>query len=156
MVLEVVNKALTNLNLNSDKLNSPQSLATYAGDKKSKKKVNTLEIENNDHREPLLMESRNRFVLFPLQNTPVWEMYKKHVASFWTAEEIDLSDDKRDWIKLTDDEKHFVKMVLAFFAASDGIVLENLVERFMSEIQLPEARCFYAFQGAMENIHSET
>jgi len=156
MVLEVVNKALTNLNLNSVKLSSPQGLSTYAGDKKSKKNVNKLEIVNNDHREPLLMECRNRFVLFPLQNTPIWEMYKKHVASFWTAEEIDLSDDKRDWVKLTDDEKHFVKMVLAFFAASDGIVLENLVERFMSEIQLPEARCFYAFQGAMENIHSET
>jgi len=83
-------------------------------------------------------------------------MYKKHVASFWTAEEIDLSDDHKDWEKLTNNERHFIKHVLAFFAASDGIVLENLVENFIQEVQLPEARCFYAFQGAMENIHSET
>eukprot|EP00494_Astrolonche_serrata_P003281 UN03287 len=84
-------------------------------------------------------------------------MYKKHVASFWTAEEIDLSDDHVHWKNsLNDNERHFIKNVLAFFAASDGIVLENLVERFMCEIKLPEARCFYAFQGAMENIHSET
>jgi len=91
-----------------------------------------------------------------LQNNEVWMMYKKHMASFWTAEEIDLVDDKRDWQKLTKNEQHFVKHVLAFFAASDGIVLENLCDRFMSEVKLPEARCFYAFQGAMENVHSET
>jgi len=83
-------------------------------------------------------------------------MYKKHEASFWTAEEIDLSQDYKDWEKLNDGEKHFLKHVLAFFAASDGIVLENLAQRFMMEVQLPEARCFYGFQIAMENVHSET
>ena len=83
-------------------------------------------------------------------------MYKKHVASFWTVEEIDLHDDMKDWLKLTKNEKHFIKTVLAFFAASDGIVLENLTKNFINEVQLPEARCFYGFQAAMENIHSET
>lgn len=86
----------------------------------------------------------------------VWEMYKKHEASFWTAEEIDLSQDYRDWETMTNDEQHFIKHVLAFFAASDGIVLENLAIRFMREVQIPEARCFYGFQLMMENIHSET
>jgi ribonucleotide reductase beta subunit family protein with ferritin-like domain len=86
----------------------------------------------------------------------VWEMYKKHKASFWTAEEIDLSQDQKDWDKLSSDEQHFIKHVLAFFAASDGIVLENLAERFLVDVQIPEARCFYGFQIAMENIHSET
>lgn len=83
-------------------------------------------------------------------------MYKKHMASFWTAEEIDLSHDQKDWKTLSGDEQHFIKMVLAFFAASDGIVLENLAERFLTEVQIPEARCFYGFQMAMENVHSET
>lgn len=106
--------------------------------------------------EPLLKENPDRYVLFPIQNKEIWEMYKKHKASFWTAEEIDLGLDLKDWEKLTNDEKHFIKHVLAFFAASDGIVLENITENFCSEIQLPEARCFYGFQIAMENIHSET
>ncbi len=83
-------------------------------------------------------------------------MYKKHKASFWTAEEIDLGSDLKDWESLNKDEQHFIKHVLAFFAASDGIVLENITEKFCSEVQLPEARCFYGFQIAMENIHSET
>ena len=109
-----------------------------------------------EHTEPILVENKNRFVLFPLQNNQIWEMYKKHVASFWTAEEIDLAQDLNDWKKLNDNEKHFIKYVLAFFAASDGIVLENLADNFISEVQLPEARCFYGFQAAMENIHSET
>lgn len=113
-------------------------------------------LKDSEPGEPLLTEERNRFVLFPIQNDAVWEMYKKHVASFWTAEEIDLGDDMKDWHKLNDNERHFIKYVLAFFAASDGIVLENLVERFMTEVKSPEVRCFYAFQGAMENIHSET
>jgi ribonucleoside-diphosphate reductase beta chain len=106
--------------------------------------------------EPLLTENPHRFVLFPIKYDDIWEMYKKHVASFWTAEEIDLRQDVHDWALLNKDEQHFVKMVLAFFAASDGIVLENLASRFMNEIQVPEARCFYGFQMAMENIHSET
>jgi ribonucleoside-diphosphate reductase subunit M2 len=106
--------------------------------------------------EPLLMENDQRFVLFPIQYHSIYEMYKKHLASFWTADEIDLYQDLKDWEKLNANEKHFIKNVLAFFAASDGIVMENLAEQFCSEVQIPEARCFYGFQIAMENIHSET
>jgi len=106
--------------------------------------------------EPLLIEAKNRFVLFPIADKEIWGMYKKHVASFWTAEEIDLHDDTRDWQTLNVQEQHFIKYVLAFFAASDGIVLENLTSHFINDVKLPEARCFYAFQAAMENIHSET
>ncbi len=106
--------------------------------------------------EILLEENKDRFVLFPIEHKEIWEMYKKHEASFWTAEEIDLSPDLKDWEKLNDDEKHFVKHVLAFFAASDGIVNENLAVNFMREVQLPEARCFYGFQIMIENIHAET
>jgi len=106
--------------------------------------------------EVLLKENPQRWVMFPIRFPEIWQMYKKHEASFWTAEEIDMSQDNRDWDKLTDNERHFVKYVLAFFAASDGIVLENLGSRFSCEVQLPEARAFYGFQIAMENIHSET
>jgi ribonucleoside-diphosphate reductase beta chain len=106
--------------------------------------------------EPLLAENPNRFVLFPIQNDEVWQFYKKSQASFWTAEEIDLSQDQKDWNGLNDNERHFIKHVLAFFAASDGIVNENLAVNFMQEVQMPEARCFYGFQIMMENIHSET
>lgn len=107
-------------------------------------------------KEPILEENKDRFVLFPITHREIWEMYKKAEASFWTAEEIDLSSDIMDWDhKLNDDERHFVKHVLAFFAASDGIVNENLAINFMSEVQYPEARCFYGFQIMMENIHSE-
>merc|ERR1719323_1706384 len=94
--------------------------------------------------------------MFPIQHPEIWEMYKKHEASFWTAEEVDLSSDNKDWERLSNSERHFIKHVLAFFAASDGIVLENLASQFSTEIQLPEARAFYGFQMAMENIHSET
>jgi len=111
------------------------------------------ELEKSD---PLLMENPHRWVMFPIQYPEVWEMYKKHEASFWTAEEIDLSQDTKDWDKLSDSERHFIKHVLAFFAASDGIVLENLAAQFSTEVQIPEARAFYGFQIAMENIHSET
>jgi ribonucleoside-diphosphate reductase beta chain len=106
--------------------------------------------------EPLLQENKKRFVLFPIQHPEIWKMYKQAEASFWTAEEIDLAPDLKDWERLSSDEQHFVKHVLAFFAASDGIVNENLAERFLSEVQVPEARCFYGFQIAIENIHSET
>jgi len=106
--------------------------------------------------EPLLTENPYRFVLFPIQHNDVWQMYKQAEASFWTAEEIDLASDLKDWEELTVDEKHFVTMVLAFFAASDGIVNENLAANFATEVQIPEARCFYGFQIAVENIHSET
>ena len=105
--------------------------------------------------EPLLKENRNRFVLFPLQDADIWALYKKAEACFWTAEELDLNSDLKDWAKLSDNEKHFLTHVLAFFAASDGIVNENLSLNFCNEVQLPEARCFYGFQIAIENIHSE-
>ncbi len=107
--------------------------------------------------EPILEENKNRFVLFPIQHDDIWSFYKKAEASFWTAEEIDLSPDLIDWEKkLNDDERHFVKHVLAFFAASDGIVNENLAENFLSEVQYTEAKFFYGFQITIENIHSET
>jgi ribonucleotide reductase beta subunit family protein with ferritin-like domain len=105
--------------------------------------------------DPLLEPSDNRFVLFPIQDNDIWSMYQRQVDCFWRAEEIDLSKDLGDWASLSADERHFISMVLAFFAASDGIVLENLAVRFMGDVQLPEARCFYGFQIAMENIHSQ-
>jgi len=106
--------------------------------------------------EPILEENTQRFVLFPIQYDKIWEMYKQAEASFWTAEEIDLASDTKDWESMTDDERHFIKHVLAFFAASDGIVNENLVINFMQDVTIPEARCFYGFQIAIENIHAET
>lgn len=107
--------------------------------------------------EPILKPNKDRFVLFPIKHQAMWEMYKKAEASFWTTEEIDLSTDVQDWeYRLNADEQHFIKHVLAFFAASDGIVNENLAVNFMREVQFPEARCFYGFQIMMENIHSET
>ncbi len=106
--------------------------------------------------EPVLKENKDRFVLFPIKHEEVWKMYKKAEASFWTSEEIDLSHDRKDWEKLSDGERHFIKHVLAFFAASDGIVNENLAVNFIREVQIPEARCFYGFQIMIENIHSET
>lgn len=105
--------------------------------------------------EPLLSQD-NRFVMFPIKDEGIWAMYKKHVDCFWRPEEIDLSKDVKHWETFTEDEKHFISMILAFFASSDGIVLENLAVRFMSEVQLAEARAFYGFQIAMENIHSHT
>lgn len=105
--------------------------------------------------EPLLKENPGRFVVFPIKYHDIWQFYKKAEASFWTAEEVDLSKDLADWEKLKTEERHFISHVLAFFAASDGIVYENLVERFSKEVQVTEARCFYGFQIAIENIHSE-
>ena len=106
--------------------------------------------------EPLLAPDDNRFVMFPIENQDIWSMYKKQIDCFWRAEEIDLSKDLSHWNDLNTDEKTFISMILAFFAASDGIVLENLAQRFMSDVQVSEARAFYGFQIAMENIHSET
>ena len=107
--------------------------------------------------EPILQENKNRFVIFPIKHHDIWEWYKKMEASFWTAEEIDLSQDLNDWNnKLSTDEKYFIKHILAFFAASDGIVNENLAENFVNEVQYAEAKFFYGFQIMMENIHSET
>lgn len=108
------------------------------------------------NQESLLKENPNRYVMFPVQDNDIWKMYKKQMDCFWRAEEIDFSKDIDDWVKLTSNEQYFIKMVLAFFAASDGIVLENLAMRFMTDVQLPEARAFYGFQLMMENVHSET
>lgn len=112
-------------------------------------------LSEADKKEPILRETLKRFVTFPIQYPETWRFYKKAEASFWTAEEVDLGSDMQDWERLTPEEKFFIKHVLAFFAASDGIVNENLCQRFMSEVQLPEARSFYGFQIAIENIHSE-
>ncbi|KAL6772424.1 RIR2 [Auxenochlorella protothecoides x Auxenochlorella symbiontica] len=108
-----------------------------------------------DLKESILCESEERFTMFPIKYPQVWEMYKKAEASFWTAEEVDLGSDMQDWEKLNENEKHFISHILAFFAGADGIVLENLGVRFMKEVTIPEARAFYGFQIAIENIHNE-
>jgi len=113
-------------------------------------------MDNKKNNDPLLSEDTKRYVIFPIQRDDVWKMYKKSEANFWTTEELDLSKDLKDFNGLNDKEKYFIENVLAFFAASDGIVNENLVERFCNEVQLLEAKFFYGFQIAMENIHSET
>ncbi|MEC8969059.1 MAG: ribonucleotide-diphosphate reductase subunit beta [Bacteroidota bacterium] len=133
-------------------------------DKKSPAEIKAENVDLNKElsndlslEEPILKENPNRFVLFPIQHSDIWEMYKKQEASIWTAEELDLASDLNDWSnKLNDDERFFIKHVLAFFAASDGIVNENLAENFLSEVQYTEAKFFYGFQIMMENIHSET
>lgn len=109
-------------------------------------------IKNQD---PILTENPNRYVLFPIKDKEIWGFYKKQISSFWVTEEVNLLGDLNDWNKLNDDEQYFIKMILAFFSSSDGIVAENLVNRFSNDVQLPEARAFYAFQNAMETIHSE-
>lgn len=125
--------------------------------KNSEAALNEILPKNTDSNEPILSENKNRFVLFPIEHDDIWNFYKRSEASFWTAEEIDLHADLVDWNeKLNDDERHFVKHVLAFFAASDGIVNENLAENFLAEVQYTEAKFFYGFQVMMENIHSET
>ena len=106
--------------------------------------------------EPILRDNPNRFVIFPIKHDDIWKFYKNQQACIWTAEEIDLAEDLNDWKNLTEDERYFIKHVLAFFAASDGIVNENLAENFLSEVQYAEAKFFYGFQIMMENIHSET
>ena len=132
-------------------------MAIEAIERRKEQSANRLqELHLIKQEEPLLKENKDRFVLFPIKHDEIWEMYKKAEASFWTAEEIDLSSDLKDWEKLNDGERHFISHVLAFFAASDGIVNENLAVNFMREVQLPEARSFYGFQIMIENIHSET
>ena len=113
-------------------------------------------MSQNNNSEILLSEEQKRYVIFPIKHEPFWNMYKKAQANFWTAEELDLTKDIKDYNDLSKDEKHFLNSVLAFFAASDGIVNENLVERFCNEVQILEAKFFYGFQIAIENIHSET
>lgn len=106
--------------------------------------------------EPILVPNDNRFVIFPIEHYDIWDKYKQHLATIWTADELDLANDIRDWENLNDNERHFIKNVLAFFAASDGIVNENIAENFIREVQYPEAKFFYGMQIMMENIHSET
>ena len=162
--------SIENLSISTNKEISNGAVA-----KKAIKDIYKSNMTTNASEEPLLRDNPNRFVILPIQYDDIWRMYKKAQASFWTAEEVDLGkvyfsqyeglhlqfwlfsvQDMKDWNeKLKDDERYFISHVLAFFAASDGIVNENLVERFMQEIQIPEARCFYGFQIMMENIHSE-
>ena len=150
-----------------DRLNSanesPNSAAGAASPSKEARKELSVSMTPrrrmgamNPADEPLLRDNPNRFVLFPIRYHDIWRKYKEAESSIWTMEEIDLGTDLKDWENLNDDERHFIKHVLAFFAASDGIVLENLSARFMTEVKIPEARCFYGFQIAIENIHSET
>ena len=115
-----------------------------------------LKLTHHLMKEPILQENKDRFVLYPISHHDIWEFYKQAEASFWTAEEMDLSQDLKDWARLNEGERHFISHVLAFFAASDGIVNENLAEHFLSEVQYTEAKFFYGFQIAVENIHSET
>lgn len=129
-------------------INHPQN--TFP--KKMSNETSPMEIEE----EPILAANPNRFVIKPIRYDDIWDMYKKAVASFWTLEEVDLSDDLVHWRKLTKNEQHFIKHTLAYFVGADGIVNENLFMNFISEVQIPEARYFYGFQIAMENIHSET
>ena len=110
---------------------------------------------SNEPNEPLLKNNPDRFVILPIQHQDVWDAYLEHKGALWDVDEVDLSKDPHDWKKLDDDERHFISHVLAFFAASDGIVLENLLANFAKEIQIPEARAFYSFQGFIENVHSE-
>lgn len=132
-------------------------LPAPGGDGSQTAEQNGCDVSNGagDEDEPLLRKNPHRFVIFPIKYPDIWKMYKKAQASFWTVEEVDLSKDYAHWEKLTSDEMYFISHVLAFFAASDGIVNENLVERFSQEVQVPEARCFYGFQILIENIHSE-
>ena len=111
---------------------------------------------SKNNTDPLLISDEKRYVMFPIQHDDIWQMYKKQVDCFWRPEEIDLTKDVKDWDNLTPDERYFISMILAFFAASDGLVIENLASRFMNDIQISEARAFYGFQIAMENIHSHT
>ncbi|XP_062406940.1 ribonucleoside-diphosphate reductase subunit M2 [Sardina pilchardus] len=156
----IVSSKVENMSL-TDKENTPPSLSTtrILASKTARKIFEdsepTKKTKSIVDDEPLLKENPRRFVIFPIKYHDIWQMYKKAEASFWTAEEVDLSKDLSHWESLKDEERHFISHVLAFFAASDGIVNENLVERFTQEVQVTEARCFYGFQIAMENIHSE-
>jgi ribonucleoside-diphosphate reductase beta chain len=118
--------------------------------------INVAKRKKRDNEEPLLTTNPNRFVIFPIQHDDLWKMYKDHISVFWRPEEIDLSKDMRDWVVLSSGEQHFIKRILGFFAGSDGIVMENLGQRFMNEVQVPEAKFFYSVQLMMETIHSET
>merc|ERR1711871_379227 len=118
--------------------------------------IDEYQRENGLREEPLLKESGNRFTTFPIEYPDIWQRYKQHQSSIWTTEELDFSKDKTDWKKLTDDERLFISNILAFFAASDGIIMENINVNFAEEVQISEARSFYAVQNYMESVHSET
>lgn len=134
-----------------------ENLASQQKEKEQQMAIEEVLPQNTSVEEPILTDNPNRFVLFPIEHDDIWAFYKKSEASFWTAEEIDLEADLVDWnSKLNDDERYFIKHILAFFAASDGIVNENLAENFVAEVQYTEAKFFYGFQIMMENIHSET
>ncbi|XP_060948751.1 ribonucleoside-diphosphate reductase subunit M2 B [Limanda limanda] len=139
-------KALMNRNLQPDDLQFKNGI---------KDKSPACQRSSETEEEPLLQENSRRFVIFPIQYPEIWKMYKQAQASFWTVEEVDLSKDLSDWDRLKPEEKHFISHILAFFAASDGIVNENLVQRFSQEVQVPEARSFYSFQILIETVHSE-
>ncbi|XP_023021617.1 ribonucleoside-diphosphate reductase subunit M2 [Leptinotarsa decemlineata] len=143
------------LSPNKANIQTPQSPAKNSSVKSKLNIQDGTDVDFDPELEPLLRENPGRFVVFPIQYKDIWTKYKEAEASFWTTEEVDLSRDSKQWKNLSKDERHFISHVLAFFAASDGIVNENLVERFSQEVQIPEARCFYGFQIAMENIHSE-
>jgi len=163
MPANILGDAVNKLNINKENqvlkpkvINDENTKVTKVDTPKKETQLKTKKVSAIDPQsEPLLKDNPSRFVIFPIQFDDIFAMYKKAVASFWTVEEVDLSKDINDWDKLKDDERHFISHVLAFFAASDGIVNENLVERFCQEVQVTEARCFYGFQIAMENIHSE-
>eukprot|EP01068_Selenidium_serpulae_P003339 Selendium_serpulae@DN3004_c0_g1_i1.p1 len=138
------------------KLGAPAAVVKPTVAEASETSLLSKKYKELEKKEPLLNRDLTRKSMLRVQKKEVWAMYKQHEASFWTAEEIDLHQDLKDWDALNPDERHFIKYVLAFFAASDGIVLENLASKFIKEVQLPEARAFYGFQLAMENIHSET
>lgn len=146
---------MTSLPFRTTEVVSPSSNIYSPKSDSSKKSYHTQEYTMSAP-EPILQPVENRFVLFPIRYPSMWELYKKQVACFWTAEEIQLSKDRDDWEKLNENEKHFIKNVLAFFAGSDGIVFENLDMRFLQEVQVPEIKAIYSFQGFMEQIHSET
>lgn len=136
-------------------MTSKQVTSAFNVNNKNSTATATVTATSTLYEEPLLKENKNRFVLFPIQYPHIWEKYKQAFASSWSVEEVDLSKDMTDWKTLNDGEHLFIKHVLAFFAASDGIVTENLATSFMSEVQIPEVRCFYGFQIMMENVHSE-
>lgn len=138
------------VNCSSSILSDGDIPSTHTGKMAADKKQH---IEGGE--EPLLVSNPDRFVLFPIQYDDIWDMYKKSMASFWTAEEIDLSADLKDWKALSEPERRFISHVLAFFASADGIVMENLAQRFFNEVQFPEARAFYGYQIMIENVHSE-
>ena len=134
---------------------SPQMVSSMMETSARKRPSRCEDDDRKREMEPLVNEDRGRYCLFPIRYGDIWKAYKDHKNAFWTAEEIDFAADRADWDQLKEEERFFIEHILAFFASSDGIVLENLVQNFCAEIAIPEVRCFYTFQAMMENIHSE-